>query len=119
MDRDDTDRVIRAFADFLNEVVAEARESGEGTTSLVTALSEHFGTVPGGLPVVKLEVENHQFVNLDVAIVTMVTGHGGGAVLIAAEAGRPAHDDDLATALGELLDAREHLTRALLGVPTP
>ncbi len=37
------------------------------------------------------------------------------SVLVAAEAGHPVTDDDLGTALDELLDEREALTRSLLG----
>jgi hypothetical protein len=75
--------VVRSFQTFLDEVVRQAREENDrpDVPALATVISDHLGHDPAQLPVVRLDVDSHQFVNLDVAVSALVEEHGGGTVV--------------------------------------
>ncbi len=76
-----TQRVAAAVADYLEQVVHEARQGRRSGTPLATAIEAHLGTDPAALPVVTHRVDAHQHVNLDVALETLVAEHGGGTLV--------------------------------------
>jgi hypothetical protein len=67
---------------FLDETVEQVRQSaGQHGDPVRQVIEEHLGTDPRGLPIVQLDVEAHQFVNLDVAMTAIIEQHGGGRVV--------------------------------------
>ncbi len=78
---DRTAHFLDSFQTFLDEVVPLARAGSESGPRLATAVGEHLGVDPTTVPVVRLDVPGHQFVNLDVAIEALVERHGGGRVV--------------------------------------
>jgi hypothetical protein len=75
--------VVQSVQRYLDEVVQEVRaETDRRETPTVSAVvEEHLGQEPAGLPIVRLDVDPHQFVNLDVAVAALVEEHGGGTVI--------------------------------------
>ena len=80
---DDTWSVIKSFQRFLDEVVQEARAQSDqpDAPAVSKVLAEHLGRNPADLPIVRLDVDAHQFVNLDVAVGALIEEHGGGSVI--------------------------------------
>jgi hypothetical protein len=74
--------VVRSVQQFLDEVVNEVRGQGETEGPAVsTVVAEHLGRAPGELPIVRLDVDAHQFVNLDVAMAALIEENGGGRTI--------------------------------------
>ncbi|MEZ5191888.1 MAG: hypothetical protein R2734_04880 [Nocardioides sp.] len=74
--------MLSAYRDFLDEAVAYARSQADaGAPRVGERLQEFLGVPPAHLPVVRLDVPPHQFVNLDVAMDELVETHGGGLTL--------------------------------------
>lgn len=75
--------IAKSVQQYLDEVVNQVRELRTDDTSptLETVVREHLGVRPGDLPIVRLDVEPHQFVNLDVALAAVVEDQGGGTVV--------------------------------------
>src|SRR6185503_9983017 len=80
---DETLAVVRSFQRFLDEVVQEVRAQNDrpDVPAVATVVADHLGRDPAGLPIVRLDVDAHQFVNLDVAMSTVIEEHGGGTVV--------------------------------------
>ena len=80
---DDTWSVVKSLQRFLDEVVQEVRAQGDGpeTPAVGRVIADHLGRDPASLPIVRLDVDTHQFVNLDVAVSAVVEEHGGGRVI--------------------------------------
>lgn len=66
----------------MDEAVVAVR-GGDATDAerLTDVVTAHVGQAAAQLPVVRLEVERHHFVNLDVAVHTLMDDHGGGRVI--------------------------------------
>jgi DNA polymerase III delta prime subunit len=76
------DAVIRSVVAFLDECVEQARTAGDGQAPFLrSVLQEFLGQDPRSLPVTALNVQPHQFVNLDVAMTQVVAANGGGEVI--------------------------------------
>jgi hypothetical protein len=74
--------VIKSIQVFLDEAIDEVRQRGdESGPWLIDELTSHLGTDASKLPVTRMEVPGHQFVNLDIAMQALVEQHGGGSVL--------------------------------------
>src|SRR3954462_8326160 len=74
--------VVQSVQQFLDEVVNEVRGQGETEGPAVsTVVAEHRGRAPGELPIVRLDVDAHQFVNLDVAMAALIEENGGGRTI--------------------------------------
>lgn len=74
--------VVAAFRQFIDEVLPMAAARGaELGPKLRDVVREHLGVDPAQLPVVRLDVTSHQYVNLDVAVETLVTACGGGRLI--------------------------------------
>lgn len=73
--------VVESFRDFMDEVVSAARSKSDGATQLRDRIEAHIGPEVAQLPIVRLEVPRHQFVNLDVAMAAVVEEQGGGEVV--------------------------------------
>jgi DNA polymerase III delta prime subunit len=80
---EDTWSVVRSFQAFLDEVVREARERNDrpDVPAVAAVITDHLGRDPAQLPVVRLDVDAHQFVNLDVAMGALIEEGGGGTVV--------------------------------------
>ena len=77
-----TEHFLDSFQTFLDEVLPLARQgSQEGRPRLAEVVGQHLGVDPSSVPVIRLDVPGHQFVNLDVAIETLVAQHGGGRIV--------------------------------------
>src|SRR3954452_7313971 len=82
MDDVQRDGVIDSVVAFLDECVERARRAGDGTgLPLRATLQQHLEQDPRALPVAALNVQPHQFVNLDVAMARVVEASGGGEVI--------------------------------------
>ncbi len=100
--------VMSTIQQFMEEALSAVRTDGQNSGPLLAdALAEHLGTDPRTLPVVRLDVEPHQFVNLDIALEAVVE-EGGGGQLIGVGGGDQRHHQTL----GDLL-----ATRGPWGVP--
>jgi DNA polymerase III delta prime subunit len=75
--------VVQSVQRFLDEVVQEVREQTDRSDApaVSAVVGEHLGQDPSTLPIVRLDVDSHQFVNLDVAMAALVEEHGGGTVV--------------------------------------
>ncbi|MFZ2501097.1 MAG: ATP-binding protein [Nocardioides sp.] len=94
--------VVTAFQQFMREVVDHAQaEQADGQPLLVDAVTEHLGMPPDRLATVRLDVPNHQWVNLDIAMETIVAAHGGGQII-----GIGGGDQRHHQTLGDLLSRR-------------
>ena len=80
---EDTWSVVRSVQRFMDEVVQEVRAGSDRSDAPAVSrvVAEHLGCDPAGLPMVRLDVDGHQFVNLDVAMGALVDEHGGGTVI--------------------------------------
>lgn len=75
-------RFVETFRTFLEDVVHSAQARAEQTgPSIGTVVGEHLGTDPRRLPVVREEVPEHQFVDLDIALSALVERAGGDRVV--------------------------------------
>ena len=81
MERDESDAVVRAFAEFMRECVHRVRTEEHDGPWLGETLAEHLGTDPRELPIVELAVSSHQFVNLDIAVQALMDAAGGGSTV--------------------------------------
>ena len=78
----DHNQFVESFRVFLDEVVERSRQAAsEGSPTLHDVLAEHLGADPGGMPVTGDQFDNHQLVNVDVAVTAMIEQHGGGRVV--------------------------------------
>lgn len=95
--------VVDALRDFMDEVVAKSRErqAEGGAPRLAGVLAEHLGCDPRELPIVRLEVQPHQFVNLDIAVSALIDAHGGGTV-VGVGGGQQRHHQTLGDMLQDL-----------------
>lgn len=94
--------VMSTIQQFMEEALTEIRgRAMDGAPKLTEALERHLARLPGELPVVRLDVPAHQFVNLDVAMATLIEEHGGGE-LIGVGGGDQRHH----STLGDLLAQR-------------
>ncbi|WP_432514790.1 AAA family ATPase [Kineococcus sp. SYSU DK001] len=79
---DETRELARAVRRFLDDVVqsrlGDAEDTGPPLSEVVDA---HLGTASKGLPVVREEVPDHQFVDLDIALELLSERGGGGDVV--------------------------------------
>ncbi|MFN8079929.1 MAG: ATP-binding protein [Kineosporiaceae bacterium] len=75
--------VMTTIQQFMDEALEAVRAQGQGTAGpkLTTTLQHHLGRSAAELPVVRLDIPPHQFVNLDVAMAALVEQHGGGEVI--------------------------------------
>jgi hypothetical protein len=73
--------VVQSVQQFLDEVVSEARNDRSDAPALSEVVARHLGRDPAELPIVRLDVDPHQFVNLDVAMFALVEENGGGNVI--------------------------------------
>jgi DNA polymerase III delta prime subunit len=80
---DDTLSVVKSVQRFMDEVVQEVRAAGDQSDAPAVSrvVADHLGCDPARLPIVRLGVDGHQFVNLDVAVGALVEEHGGGTVI--------------------------------------
>ena len=75
-------RFVETFRTFLEDVVQSAQARAEqGGPSIGSVVGEHLGTDPRQLPVVREEVPEHQFVDLDIALSAVVERAGGDRVV--------------------------------------
>ena len=72
---------LTSFQEFMDDAVAHVRQLQQGGRQISEVLREHLGVDPTELPVVRFDIQPHQFVNLDVAMEAIVTEHGGGRVV--------------------------------------
>jgi hypothetical protein len=73
---------MASFQRFLDEALDAVRAGAQSAGPLLGELVErHLGVDPSTLPVVRLDVPRHQFVNLDVAVEALLTTHGRGELL--------------------------------------
>jgi hypothetical protein len=73
--------VMASFQSFLDEALADVRAGRAEGAALIDVLTEHLGEEGVGMPVVRLDVPGHQFVNLDIAMDAVVQQQGGGRVI--------------------------------------
>ncbi|MFZ0161038.1 MAG: ATP-binding protein [Kineosporiaceae bacterium] len=74
--------VMSTIQQFMEEALAAVRADTQGGGPLLAdVLAAHLGADPRTLPVVRLDVPPHQFVNLDVAVAALVEEHGGGQLV--------------------------------------
>lgn len=93
--------VMSTFREFMEEALSDARaRADEDGPSIARRVEEFLGVSPSQLPVIKLTIPSHQFVNLDVAVAALVERHGGGH-LIGIGGGDQRHHQDL----GDLLQS--------------
>ena len=105
-----TEHFLDSFQTFLDEVLPLARQgSQEGRPRLAEVVGQHLGVDPSSVPVIRLDVPGHQFVNLDVAIETLVAQHGGGRIVGVGGGDQRHHQTfgDLLTPRGPLLHGIE------------
>jgi hypothetical protein len=68
--------VMSTIQQFMEEALAAVRADAQGSGPLLAdVLAAHLGADPRTLPVVRLDVPPHQFVNLDVAVAALVEEH--------------------------------------------
>ncbi len=69
---------MSSFQRFMDEALDAVRAGAQAPGPMLRDLVElHLGVDPASVPVVRLEVATHQFVNLDVAIEALLAEHGG------------------------------------------
>ncbi|HYJ74629.1 MAG TPA: ATP-binding protein [Kineosporiaceae bacterium] len=75
--------VVQSVQRFMDEVVQEVRAQTDrpDAPTVSSVVEKHLGQDPAELPIVRLDVDAHQFVNLDVAVAAIVEEHGGGSVI--------------------------------------
>ena len=74
--------VMSSFQRFLDEALDAVRAGAQGAGPLLGEVVErHLGLDPATVPVVRLDVPSHQFVNLDVAVEALLADHGGGELV--------------------------------------
>lgn len=74
--------LLESVQTFLDEVIGEVRgRTGGDAPSVASVVAQHLGRRAAELPIVRLDVDAHQFVNLDVAVGALVDAHGGGRVV--------------------------------------
>jgi hypothetical protein len=74
--------VILSVQRFMDDVVDQVRRAGGPQVPTVSGVvAEHLGRSPAELPIVRLDVDDHQFVNLDVAMAALVQENGGGRLI--------------------------------------
>ena len=73
--------VVQTVKQFMDEVVHDARHDRPDSRAVSEVVAEHLDRDPLELPVVRLDVDPHQFVNLDVAVAALVEENGGGSVI--------------------------------------
>lgn len=74
--------VMASFQRFMDEAVDAVRAGAQSAGPLVADVVErHLGVSPSTLPVVRLDVPRHQFVNLDVAVEALLNATGGGQLV--------------------------------------
>ncbi|MEZ0165564.1 AAA family ATPase [Kineococcus sp. LSe6-4] len=79
---DDTLDLARLVRRYLEEVVhSPLTEAGRGGPQIGDVVAEHLGVAVADLPVVREEVPDHQFVDLDIAL-TLLAERGGGERVI-------------------------------------
>ncbi len=94
--------VMSAFSTYLEEAVDVARgEQDGGATKVADAVAAHLGGDASQLPIVRLDVPKHQFVNLDIAVEALIAQNGGGELL-----GVGGGDQRHHQTLGDLLQQR-------------
>ena len=70
---------MSSFQQFLDEALDAVRAGAQVAGPLLGEVVErHLGVDPATVPVVRLDVPSHQFVNLDVAVEALLADHGGG-----------------------------------------
>lgn len=73
---------MASFQLFVDEALDAVRAGAQSGGPLLGELVErHLGVDPSSLPVVRLDVPSHQFVNLDVAVEALLDAHGGGQLV--------------------------------------
>lgn len=74
--------VMSSFQRFVDEALEVVRAGAQGGGPLLGEVVErHLGIDPATVPVVRLDVPSHQFVNLDVAVEALLADHGGGELV--------------------------------------
>jgi hypothetical protein len=73
--------LVQSVKQFMDEVVHEARADRPDSRAVNEVVAQHLGRDALDLPVVRLDVDTHQFVNLDVAVDALVEENGGGRVI--------------------------------------
>jgi ATPase family associated with various cellular activities (AAA) len=73
--------VVQSVQRFLDEVVAEVRHDRSDAPTVNEVVARHLGQDPAELPIVRLDVDPHQFVNLDAAMAAVIEENGGGTVI--------------------------------------
>lgn len=73
---------MASFQRFLDEGLEAARAAAPASgRRLGDVVEAHLGVDPASIPVVRLDVPAHQFVNLDVAVERLLAAHGGGQLV--------------------------------------
>lgn len=99
-----TSEIMSSFLLFMDEAVEAARKSDDTNHLKVAAVvSQHIGIDSSQMPIVRLDIPRHQFVNLDVAVQTLIDDHGGGEVV-----GIGGGDQRHHQTLGDLLQTHGH-----------
>ena len=74
--------VMSSVQRFMDEALEAVRAGAQSSGPLLGAVVEgHLGVDPATVPVVRLDVPSHQFVNLDVAVEALLEAHGGGELV--------------------------------------
>jgi ATPase family associated with various cellular activities (AAA) len=73
--------VVESVQRFMDDVVSEVRQDRSDAPTISEVVAEHLGQDPAELPIVRLDVDPHQFVNLDVAMAAVIEENGGGTVI--------------------------------------
>jgi hypothetical protein len=74
--------VMASFQRFVDEALDAVRAGAQaGGPMLGEAVERHLGVDPATVPVVRLDVPSHQFVNLDVALEAVIEDQGGGELV--------------------------------------
>jgi ATPase family associated with various cellular activities (AAA) len=73
---------MASFQRFVDEALDAVRAGTQsGGPLLGEVVERHLGVDPSTVPVVRLDVPSHQFVNLDVAVEALLEAHGGGELV--------------------------------------
>lgn len=74
--------ILTSFQQFMDEAVGAVRAGSQSSGPLLgDVVQRHLGVDPATVPVVRLDVPSHQFVNLDVAMAALVEEHGGSELI--------------------------------------
>ncbi|MGB7980893.1 MAG: ATP-binding protein [Candidatus Nanopelagicales bacterium] len=74
--------VMSSVQQFMDEALEVVRAGSQASGPMLgEVVQRHLGADPSTVPVVRLDVPSHQFVNLDVAVAALLDMHGGGELV--------------------------------------